>query len=317
MTIRDGVIVGRGIDEAAVESIPDDAPRAEALQRLMEAGMRQPSDRFDEIYLQLFLLDIDDEESIERWINEFDYFSIHARGTPFRPGSDHPYPFLESYPMFDAADDVEHIDPECRWFPKVLEEESHATRMAACFGDDLDNPSVILKPTVEEFQWAVRCLRDLARTYWCLSTGSDGAELAWDNPLIELSYATKDGNWWDQWAMEEFLSDTLKVALAGFSPRLIEDELKKLQGPDRVSELSEQFAASLDLFTICCLELFNHIAERAVYKSCANLSCGRWFVRQAGRSAHDQRRRTGVKFCSHRCARAHTQRAYRERQRAA
>jgi hypothetical protein len=115
--------------------------------------------------------------------------------------------------------------------------------------------------------------------------------------------------------MRWFLSQTLQTGLSGFSPRLVDAEVLAQRGKARTVALSEQFAASLDLFAVCCLELFNHVAEGATFKTCGNETCARWFVRQQGRAIHDQRRSHGVRYCSYRCARAHTQREYNRRRR--
>jgi hypothetical protein len=61
---------------------------------------RPPSDRYDEIYLQLFTLDLDDEAAILAWVNEFDTFNIHAQAWHHDPRGaiTHPYPKLAAYP---------------------------------------------------------------------------------------------------------------------------------------------------------------------------------------------------------------------------
>jgi hypothetical protein len=67
------------------------------------------------------------------------------------------------------------------------------------------------------------------------------------------------------------------------------------------------------IYGACCLQIYNHIAEGATYKRCANESCRQVFVRQRGRSAQGQRRTEGVRFCSRECARAQAQRELRRR----
>lgn len=46
---------------------------------------------------------------------------------------------------------------------------------------------------------------------------------------------------------------------------------------------------------------------------CANERCGAWFYVQVGRATTGAYRRTGVKFCSHACAKAQTERNRRAR----
>ena len=48
--------------------------------------------------------------------------------------------------------------------------------------------------------------------------------------------------------------------------------------------IGSPFSGTVGLYSFCCLELFNHIAENAAYQRCANETCGRLFVRQRGRS---------------------------------
>jgi hypothetical protein len=323
LVVRDGLIVGAGINEDMLEGLPDDMPRDEALETLLAAGMQPPSDRFDEIYLQLFTLDLEDEAAIGAWVTEFDVLDVQAQSWNER-GDDpigHPYPKLQHYPLFDPGDDQTDLAEDGVWWARVVERESDEIRAAGGFGPAQLQHDQTFKPvTVEEFRWAVWCLRDLARSYWCLSTAADPSTLTWDNPLISSSFSAEykeQGvqSWWDEWEMRWFLSRTLRTGLEGFTPRLIDSEVVAMRGRQRTVALSEEFAASLDLFAVCCLELFNHVAEGAVYKTCGNEPCGRWFVRQQGRSTHDQRRSHGVRFCSYRCARAHTQREYNRRRR--
>lgn len=151
--------------------------------------------------------------------------------------------------------------------------------------------------TYEEFCWGAQLIRDLT-TAWRIVSGELRQESAsWCSPL------TNEG-------AGKFLSEGLRTALKPFSPRvywaLIEDG-RDFAGPHgRMSD-------DIPLYSILCLELFNHICEEATYRVCANERCGQLFVRQYGRAQHGQHRTKGVKYCSADCARAQAQRLYRRR----
>lgn len=70
-----------------------------------------------------------------------------------------------------------------------------------------------------------------------------------------------------------------------------------------------------NLFTALCLQIANHVAERATVKQCANEKCGRFFFRQEGRAVHGHYKTEGVLFCSKSCARAQAQRRYQRKKR--
>ena len=69
------------------------------------------------------------------------------------------------------------------------------------------------------------------------------------------------------------------------------------------------------MYSICALELFNHVVENADYLICGNENCRQKnFVHQRG-AKKNWRRSNGVLYCSYDCAHAKAQREYRRRRR--
>ncbi len=164
-------------------------------------------------------------------------------------------------------------------------------------GFDEDFPSS-LDETVTEFRYAVAWLRDLTTAWRVLRGELDVTKAQW------AGLAWGEGRPNNPYGLGNFLRIGLPRGLAWIHPEVVVEETSPALEIGRL----DFFA-----FDICCLELFNHIAERAYYRRCANETCGRLFVRQEGRAVHGQHRTRGVKYCSPECARAQAQRAYRRR----
>ncbi|MFD3329588.1 hypothetical protein [Streptomyces sp. NPDC058701] len=71
------------------------------------------------------------------------------------------------------------------------------------------------------------------------------------------------------------------------------------------------------LLSVAFLQMYNHMAEEATVRTCANETCRGSFVRQRGRAEYGQNRTTGIKYCTRECARAQAQREHRRRRKAA
>jgi hypothetical protein len=88
----------------------------------------------------------------------------------------------------------------------------------------------------------------------------------------------------------------MQAALASFSVGL--------------GELADRYPT---IYSVSFLQMYNHLAENAEFRRCANETCRLSFVRQRGRAEFGQNRTTGVKYCSRECARAQAQRNLRRR----
>ncbi|MFI5642937.1 hypothetical protein ACIA8H_36855 [Streptomyces goshikiensis] len=77
-----------------------------------------------------------------------------------------------------------------------------------------------------------------------------------------------------------------------------------------IGGLDERYPTVL---SVAFLQLYNHLAENATIRECANENCRRPYVRQRGRAEYGQNRTTGTKYCTRECARAQAQRQHRRR----
>ncbi|WP_411108625.1 hypothetical protein [Streptomyces sp. c-19] len=71
------------------------------------------------------------------------------------------------------------------------------------------------------------------------------------------------------------------------------------------------------ILAVAFLQLYNHLAENATIRECADETCRRAFVRQPGRAAYGQNRTSGIKYCTRECARAQARREHRRRRKQA
>jgi hypothetical protein len=86
----------------------------------------------------------------------------------------------------------------------------------------------------------------------------------------------------------------------------------RTDNPDYPTDLLRPSAL---LYDACCLQLTHYLASEARVIRCANERCRRPFTRQRGRAREDygQHRSRGVRYCSHLCAKAQSERDRRRR----
>jgi hypothetical protein len=149
--------------------------------------------------------------------------------------------------------------------------------------------------TVAEFVLGATVMRDAVSAWRVLaaeSAESGVRDVEWHLPRL----VTVDDDDLPT-AAAEYLNDLLASGLSSFSPTIAVS----------VDGAGEEPVLDLNLHTLCCLELFNHVAGRDVFARCANESCGRLFV------LDERGRRRGMRYCSRSCARAQAQREFRRR----
>lgn len=141
-------------------------------------------------------------------------------------------------------------------------------------------------------------IRNAARL-WQLQTGQltlEQLQTVWEPPAPAPQSADE---------ATQFLADILNGGLKPFHARL---EIFRVGQDEHTWTID-----SPGLYSALCLQLFNNVAEEAVYITCHNETCGRLFVRQRGRAKQGKYHTTGVKYCSDYCARAQGQREIRRR----
>jgi hypothetical protein len=250
---------------------------------------------FGEVYLELAAVDLTDDDDLLHF-----YERYGGLGMCHRPDADPNMAFT----AFLGPSGMSGYDDAIA--PTLLD---HRRDLGLGFEDE----------SLQEFLFGAACIKDLV-TAWRVLSGqaqledADWAIVGWADDLLteeDRSYFV-DPAWFFRYA--------LPPGLAAFGPAA--HVLHSSNDPTELppgflgahSFRREALESELSLFSVLCLELFNHIAEQSSYRICANERCGKLFVRQSGRALHGQHRTKGVKYCSAECARCQAQRQYRRRQ---
>lgn len=226
----------------------------------------------DEIYLHIVALDVDDEEAIRKFCSRYGVLGIRFAW----------YAMVEAFPGFERV---------CH----RLERHLARGRRALAAWPRREYRGLHLDESLLDFQYGAKCIKDLV-TAWRVLSGTITLSAASWASLDEDNYPASHDS------VAKLLELGLTPALEPYHPRVIAG-VTPVDGPPH---------DHLPLYSLCCLELFNHVAEEAVYRPCSH--CGRLFVRQDGRSQHNQYRRRGkLKYCSLSCGAAARQKKLREK----
>lgn len=260
-----------------------------------------------ETYLRLADVDLDDPEAILSFVATYgplggaDAYRAFMREAAFRIAN-----------VYRGQLDPAMEDEKKK---RVLREEQRGTTDSVWPSDTL---RFHFTETLDEFRFAARCLRDFTSAWQMFRDGTAASNVHWISPQ------QSDPELLNEDAFPLILLSVMlpECFLRSFSPH-ISFHWSPLLPAGPLSDLPPRHGGtSIDpsrrplgapLYSICALELFNHIVGNAEYRICANERCRRTFVHQHGRSEKSQRRSRGVLYCSPSCARATAQRDYRRR----
>jgi hypothetical protein len=243
-----------------------------------------------ESYLELAALDLHDDGSVRRFVERWGPLGVRWFQDPVSGEQieDPSYSRIFGAPsLFETANPYDDQLTNLRDSIESASEEI--------------GPDIWLVETMAEFRFGAGLIRDVLRA-WRWQRDDVAPSEPWE--FLPQIYGPETPD-----HAAELADDWTHGLLSAFYPQFIRVEVTATGETHR----SAPYFSNVPLLSLMALELYNHACEAAEYKVCQNETCGRLFVRQAGRALHGQNRRAGVKYCTSECARAQAQRAYRRR----
>lgn len=258
-----------------------------------------------QIYLELFVLDLDEPTAIIDFVNRFGTFMVYESWDSLFAG-------ISPYVQADAKERVLAARAEVLGASEA--QGWLADRIPPGMSED---PFWGYCETVDEFQFGARLIRDLTRAWILLSDPASSYQPDWELPPSQFVES-----WIDTRVRlaELLLADGLTHILRSLHPRITLDQrFESGAVPGLVATPRLQQLGDVGLGFICALELYNQMLLGTAYKHCRFEGCDRPFIfqeerRHSGRpaAAHYKSRRDSL-FCSPECRRAQGQRDHRRR----